>query len=320
VQGNKNLSDKLGGMEMLSEDANAIQGYQLRTWVETWVEPVLTQLMLLEQHYETDENILPSPARRRTSGRTASRPRSRRDDDAGAGPHGPRRRRCNVSPKKQLENLLLHSRAIENVLKDGVLDKYNLNAEEFINEVFGKLGYRDGSRFFNFDTAIRRSRTCSSRCSSCSRRSTRSTRRSCSPRWWRRRRPRRRSVLADAFNKNVEGLFGAVESAEVIAAVPGVAPVADTIAKAAGYQPSTPPGQDPASMPAADGTRAGPQTKQPVINKHTASASTRSKPGACCPPGCRRTRTRCSRRCRASPTIRRGGVHQGIGSVAQLQK
>jgi hypothetical protein len=153
VQGNKALSDRLGGMEMLSEDANAIQGYQLRTWVETWVEPVLTQLMLLEQHYETDENILSIAGKKANLGQDGE-PTEITDalmmQELGLTVHvgvGA------TSPKKQLENLLQAFSAIETVLKDGVLDKYNLKAEEFINEVFGKLGYKDGARFFDWDSS-----------------------------------------------------------------------------------------------------------------------------------------------------------------------
>lgn len=58
VQSNRKLSETVGGMNILTSNANQVSSYQLKTFVETWVEPVLRQIMLLEQHYETDDIIL----------------------------------------------------------------------------------------------------------------------------------------------------------------------------------------------------------------------------------------------------------------------
>jgi hypothetical protein len=58
VMSNRSLNETVGGMQMLGSGANQIQEYSLRTLVETWVEPVLYQLVKLEQLYETDLAIL----------------------------------------------------------------------------------------------------------------------------------------------------------------------------------------------------------------------------------------------------------------------
>ncbi|MER2511289.1 MAG: hypothetical protein ABTQ25_02515, partial [Nitrosomonas ureae] len=58
VQANRKLNETVGGMEILASDANKVQAYDLKTFIETWVEPVLHQLVLLEQKYETDKTIL----------------------------------------------------------------------------------------------------------------------------------------------------------------------------------------------------------------------------------------------------------------------
>ena len=58
VMSNRQLNETVGGMQMLGSGANQIQEYSLRTLVETWVEPVLYQLVKLEQKYETDMAIL----------------------------------------------------------------------------------------------------------------------------------------------------------------------------------------------------------------------------------------------------------------------
>ena len=58
VQSNRNLNETVGGMNILTASANKVENYQLRTWIETWAEPVLRQVTLLEQEYETDQTIL----------------------------------------------------------------------------------------------------------------------------------------------------------------------------------------------------------------------------------------------------------------------
>jgi len=58
VQNNRMLNETVGGMEMMNQSANKEAEYLIRTFVETWVEPVLSQLVLLEQYYEDDEHII----------------------------------------------------------------------------------------------------------------------------------------------------------------------------------------------------------------------------------------------------------------------
>jgi hypothetical protein len=321
VQGNKALSDRLGGMEMLSEDANQIQGYQLRTWVETWVEPVLEQVLLLEQHYETDENILSIAGKKANLGQDGE-PTEITDNmlmqelglvvHVGVGA---------TSPRKQLENLLAAFQSIEAVLKDGVLDRYNLNAEEFINEVFGKLGYRDGARFFNFETGDPQISMLQQQLKQLQQALDAKHPPELIAAQVKKLEAETKRVLAESFNKNVEGLFGAVESAEVIAAIPGVAPVADTIAKAAGYQPSTPPGMDP-NLDAAQPQTPDPnvQTKGPVINHRTGVGFNPVEAGRMLPNGMQENTHPLQPALPGKPNDPSQGVHQGISSVAQLQK
>lgn len=58
VQANRQLNETVGGMNMLQGDAMNVAEYELRTWIETWVEPVLRNLQKLEAMFETDETIL----------------------------------------------------------------------------------------------------------------------------------------------------------------------------------------------------------------------------------------------------------------------
>ncbi|HWW46306.1 MAG TPA: hypothetical protein VNZ94_00505 [Xanthobacteraceae bacterium] len=58
VQTNRSLNETVGGLNLISSSANAVQEFDLRTWTETWVEPVLGQIVKLIQFYESDEVIL----------------------------------------------------------------------------------------------------------------------------------------------------------------------------------------------------------------------------------------------------------------------
>lgn len=52
------LAETVGGGQMMVAPASLLTEYLLRTYVETFIQPVLYLLVKLEQHYETDETIL----------------------------------------------------------------------------------------------------------------------------------------------------------------------------------------------------------------------------------------------------------------------
>ena len=58
VQTNRQLNETVGGMKMLNASANTVADFDTRCFIETWVEPVLRQLVRLEQYYEDDVVIL----------------------------------------------------------------------------------------------------------------------------------------------------------------------------------------------------------------------------------------------------------------------
>lgn len=150
VQSNRRLNETVGGMNILTSNANQISGYQLRTWVETWVEPVLRQLIKLEREYETDATILALAGKK---AQQYAQGLSEITDDilaqdlalsvnVGMGA---------TNPHDQVQNFMSAMDSVRNLLADGVLQQYGLKIGEVIKEIFGKLGYRDGSRFFGMD-------------------------------------------------------------------------------------------------------------------------------------------------------------------------
>lgn len=58
VQAQRSGRESTNTMRMLQGPTNLLTEYMLKTFVETWVQPVLRQLVMLEQHYETDMVLL----------------------------------------------------------------------------------------------------------------------------------------------------------------------------------------------------------------------------------------------------------------------
>jgi len=149
VQSNRKLNETVGGMELLTDDANQVSEYQLRTFVETWVEPVLRQLMMLEQQYETDEVIL------KLAGRKAEIIK-KWDVDTVDDRLLEQELTINVNvgigatnPQAQVEKFIFGMKSLRDLLGEDVLRM--IKPEEIITELFGKLGYKDGARFFQLE-------------------------------------------------------------------------------------------------------------------------------------------------------------------------
>jgi hypothetical protein len=173
IQSNRKMNETVGGLELLDANTNQVGAYQLRTFVETWVKPVLRQLGLLEAHYETDDVVLQLAVdKARLSEEFMLDPEGqtvieRKQDDSGATVdgipldyltnelmHQDLVLKVNVNygstnPKQQINDFLTAMRALKELLMDGILERYGLNIAEVIKELFGKLGYDEGKRFFN---------------------------------------------------------------------------------------------------------------------------------------------------------------------------
>lgn len=58
VQTNNALGKTLGGLKLAAGAANSVQEYDIRVWIQTWAEPALSQIVQLEQFYESDPIVL----------------------------------------------------------------------------------------------------------------------------------------------------------------------------------------------------------------------------------------------------------------------
>lgn len=149
VASNRRLNETVGGMNLLSGDANMLQEYMIRTISETWVEPVLRQLVQLEANYETDEEVL------RVVAATALQPEEGQDPNEAIATvldsiAEPINVNVNVgfnatNPQKRIEKLSLGLTTVASFMPQMMEE---LDSAEVIKEVFGAIGYKDGTRFF----------------------------------------------------------------------------------------------------------------------------------------------------------------------------
>lgn len=139
VNSNRRLNETVGGMSMLSADANQIKEYEVRTFSETWVEKVMRHLVQMEAYYESDAEILNIVAT--SAGIPVERAVQVLKQRSIV--------RCNVgfaatSPQNRVGRLMT---ALDTLFKFRPDLVQQLDMVEIQKEVFGALGYRDGSRF-----------------------------------------------------------------------------------------------------------------------------------------------------------------------------
>lgn len=151
VQSNRMLNETVGGMEMLSSNANSIMEYMIRTFADTWLEPVLMQIVRLEQYYETDEVVLTVAANRAEQDENVEPGFYQRFTDQDMDDMLRHEMTIGVNvgtgatdPVRKIERLLLGIRTMGEINPDII--SY-LNQAEVTKEVFGALGYKDGKRF-----------------------------------------------------------------------------------------------------------------------------------------------------------------------------
>lgn len=145
VMTNRRLNETVGGMRMMAQGANAITEYTLKVFVETWVEPVLRQLMKMEQYYETDEVLVAIAAERSKAFIRGGRP--------------------NVSPMLLQQELVLSvsvgmgatdpdtrfqrfMQATGAYMKLSMEGPPDFNLQEVRKELYGLAGFKDAARFF----------------------------------------------------------------------------------------------------------------------------------------------------------------------------
>lgn len=147
VQANRQLNETVGGMRLLSGSANAVTEFDLRVWVETWVEPTLRQAVRCMQYYEDDDLIFEiAGARAKMFERYGVDEITDQDLEAEVSVSV----NVGIGSSDPMQKLMKFGQAMQVIAQAApFFDRpRKLNGEEFIKEVMGDAGYNDGMRFF----------------------------------------------------------------------------------------------------------------------------------------------------------------------------
>lgn len=152
VQSNRQIGDTVGGMQLIAANANATSEFDLRCFIETWAEPVLSQLVMLEQYYEDDATLLAVAGNKAklfqkfgVSEITDELLESQIQLSLNIGYGGSDPMQALIKFKSVME---LAMPFIQQAVQSG---KAEVNFEEIAQEIFGKAGYRNGAeRFITF--------------------------------------------------------------------------------------------------------------------------------------------------------------------------
>jgi hypothetical protein len=143
-----NLNSPQRNLHLLAQGTGSMVEYLLRTYTETFVQPVLRQLAKLEAHYETDEVVLALAA-----GKAQTFERYGIDHITDDMLDQNLSLRVNVGmgatdPTMKLQKFLLAMGSFTKMMHEA---PPGLDLKEVGKEVFGHLGYADGTRFFQSD-------------------------------------------------------------------------------------------------------------------------------------------------------------------------
>lgn len=132
-------------MALMAQAGNPLTEYLLRTYVVTFVEPVLRHLVMLEQEYETDQTVLAIAGEKAKLRQKFGLDRVT-DDMLGA----EMTIRVNVGmgatdPFQKLQKFLMGVGQFKEIAQQAPA---GLSLLEVAKEIFGLLGYQDGARFF----------------------------------------------------------------------------------------------------------------------------------------------------------------------------
>lgn len=143
VQTNRQLNETVGGMKLMAGGANQLTEYLIRTFVETWVEPVLRQLVALEKEYETDDVVLAM------AGQKANLPPQAVQQLKDVWQDHDMTVNVNVGMGATDPHAKLGKFTFAMQTYSGVMSSIpDADPEAVRREVFGLAGYKDGSRFF----------------------------------------------------------------------------------------------------------------------------------------------------------------------------
>jgi hypothetical protein len=152
VATNKAMGETVGGMNIISSAANKVGDYRILIYAKTFVQPLLGQVLRLIQAYETDATVLAVAAQRakimQRFGIDQVTDELLRQELTATVSVGI----SSTDPTQKIQRLGFGLNMLGSVFGPETLQQL-VKAEELIPEIFGNLGYQDGTRFFrNFES------------------------------------------------------------------------------------------------------------------------------------------------------------------------
>lgn len=151
VEHNNAVSRTLGGLKLVSGSASAVQEMDIRVWIETWVNPVLAQVVRLEQWFEHDPIILGLCGERaqlmqkhginQISDELMDQEVTIRVN-VGLGAGDPQQRLARFQAAAAIALPILQQS------KKFMSGELEMDEDAIMDEVFGAAGYRDGGKRF----------------------------------------------------------------------------------------------------------------------------------------------------------------------------
>ena len=144
IQMARSAREPARAMTLLQAPANILTEYLLKTYAVTFVQPVLRQLVMLEQHYETEETILAIAGQKAQAFQKFGIDRVTDDMldreltvniNVGMGA---------TDPVTKLQKFIL---AMQSFAQIAVKPPPGVNLEEVLKEICALSGYQDGQRF-----------------------------------------------------------------------------------------------------------------------------------------------------------------------------
>lgn len=140
IAANQNITERVGNTQMLKEDANQLTELTIRTFSETWVEPVLQQVMELERALESDAVVMTIVGQRMNMPAEAvfrmMEVPVRVTVNVGFGA---------TNPQRRLQKVAMAFQTLAQINPEWVMKADQM---EVVQEVLGAVGYKSAERFF----------------------------------------------------------------------------------------------------------------------------------------------------------------------------
>ena len=144
------MVDRAGSLDTIQGAAGAVQDYSIKLFFSTWMEPVLRQMVKMEQMYETNQTLLAIAAKNSNLwikyGESSVTDEYLQQDlvtvvDVGMG---------NTDPVKRIQKLTF---GIGQTMQLPDMAR-RIKSQKVADEIFGALGYKDSARFFMNDQEL----------------------------------------------------------------------------------------------------------------------------------------------------------------------